>query len=136
MSSLNKVMLIGRVGKEPDIRHTADGKAIANLSLATSEKWKDKNSGEVKEATEWHRVVFFGSLADIVSKYINKGSQIYIEGKLQTRKWTNKDGQDQYTTEVVVDGFSGKLVMLGGKSQQSTPQQTPTQVEDMGDIPF
>lgn len=131
---LNKVILIGRVGKDPDIRQTKDGKAIANISLATSEKWTDKQSGEKKEKTEWHRVVVFGKLAEIVQKYVAKGSLLYIEGQIQTRKW-EKDGVDQYSTEIVLQGFNSVLNMLGGEKSDS---QEPAYVEEELDdeIPF
>ena len=111
---VNKVILIGNLGKDPEVRYTQDGKAIASLTLATSESWKDQG-GQVQEKTEWHRVSIFGKLAEIAGQYLAKGSQIYIEGKLQTRKWQNKEGQDQYTTEIVLDPFNGVMQMLGGK---------------------
>jgi single-strand DNA-binding protein len=114
--SLNKVMLIGNVGKDPEIRTSQDGTKLATLTLATSETWRDKQSGERKDRTEWHRVVIFNDkLADIAERYVKKGSRIFIEGQLQTRKWTNKEGQDQYSTEVVLQGFSSTLTMLDGK---------------------
>ena len=100
---INKVILVGNLGQDPEIRYTADGRPIATFSIATSEAWKDKNSGERREKTEWHRVVVFGKLAEICGQYLAKGRQVYIEGKLQTRKWQGQDGQDRYTTEVVVD---------------------------------
>ena len=111
---INKVILVGNLGKDPEVRFTQDGKAIANVTLATSESWKDQ-SGQVQEKTEWHRVSIFGKLAEIAGEYLRKGSQVYFEGQLQTRKWTNKEGQDQYTTEVKVDSFNGVMQMLGGK---------------------
>jgi single-strand DNA-binding protein len=111
---VNKVILVGRLGQDPEIRYTADGRPIANFSLATSETWRDKNSGEQREKTEWHRVVVFGKLAEICGEYLSKGRQIYIEGKLQTRKWQGQDGQDRYTTEVVVD-IRGTMQMLGSR---------------------
>jgi single-strand DNA-binding protein len=110
---INKVILVGNLGQDPEIRYTADGRPIANFSIATSESWKDKNSGEKREKTEWHRVVVFGKLAEICGEYLSKGRQVYIEGKLQTRKWQGQDGQDRYTTEVVIDGFTGTMQMLG-----------------------
>lgn len=110
---INKVILVGNLGQDPEIRYTADGRPIANFSIATSESWKDKNSGEKREKTEWHRVVVFGKLAEICGEYLCKGRQVYIEGKLQTRKWQGQDGQDRYTTEVVIDGFTGTMQMLG-----------------------
>lgn len=122
MSSLNKVMIIGRVGKDPETRYSAGGDAITNLSVATSESWKDKGTGEKVEKTEWHRVSMFGKLAEIAAKYLAKGSLVYIEGKLTTRKWTDKDGQDRYTTEIRAD----QMTMLGGKSDSdAAPQQKP-----------
>ena len=112
---VNKVILVGNLGKDPEVRYTPNGKAVANLALATSESWKDQG-GQIQEKTEWHRVSIFGKLAEIAGEYLHKGSQIYIEGKLQTRKWQNKEGQDQYTTEIVLDPFNGVMQMLGGKS--------------------
>ncbi|WP_419659945.1 Ssb: single-stranded DNA-binding protein, helix-destabilizing [Desulfosarcina variabilis str. Montpellier] len=109
---INKVILVGNLGQDPEIRYTADGRPIANFSIATSETWRDKNSGERREKTEWHRVVVFGKLAEICGEYLSKGRQVYIEGKLQTRKWQGQDGQDRYTTEVVVD-IRGTMQMLG-----------------------
>src|ERR1700748_1820213 len=113
--SVNKVILVGNVDKEPEIRRTQDGRPIANLSIATSENWRDKATGERKEKTEWHRVVIFGSLADIAEKYLKKGSKVYVSGSLQTRKWQDQSGQEKYTTEVVLQGFGGELTMLDGK---------------------
>jgi len=109
---VNKVILIGNLGNDPDIRYTASGAAVANISLATAESWRDKESGEQQERTEWHRVVFFGRLAEIVGEYLKKGSQIYVEGRLQTRKWQDKEGNDRYTTEIV----AGEMQMLGSRS--------------------
>jgi single-strand DNA-binding protein len=113
--SLNRVELVGNVGKDPDVRTTQDGLKIVNLSLATSESWTDRASGERKERTEWHRVVIFNDrLADVVEKYVSKGSKIFIEGQLQTRKWQDQSGQDRYSTEVVVQRFKGELGLLSG----------------------
>ncbi len=112
MASVNKVILVGNLGKDPDVRYAANGDAICNLTIATTESWKDKNSGEKKEQTEWHRVVIYRKLAEIAGQYLSKGSQVYIEGKLKTRKWQDKDGQDKYTTEIVAD----EMNMLGGGS--------------------
>jgi single-strand DNA-binding protein len=113
--SVNKVILVGNLGRDPEIRSTQDGTRVANLSLATSENWRDKNSGERKERTEWHRVVIFNErLVDIVEKYLKKGSKIYVEGALQTRKWTDNSGQERYSTEVVLQRFRGELTMLDG----------------------
>ena len=132
---VNKVILIGNLGNDPDVKYTPNGQGVANISLATSEIWKDKNTGQQQDRTEWHRVVFFGNLVEVVKQYLRKGSKIYIEGKLQTRKWQDQGGQDRYTTEVVVDSFSGQLQMLDGRQeQQSQPaaqghpqQQAPQQ---------
>ena len=113
--SVNKVILIGNLGRDPEVRTLQNGGKVANLSLATSESWRDKASGERKEKTEWHRVVIFGNLADIAEKYLKKGSKVYVSGSLQTRKWTDKDGAEKYSTEVVLQGFGGELTMLDGK---------------------
>ena len=107
---VNKVFLVGHLGKDPEVRYSANGQAVANVTLATSESWKDKESGEKQERVEWHRVVFFGRLAEIAGEYLKKGSPVYVEGKLQTRKWQDKQGQDRYTTEIVVNDMQ----MLGG----------------------
>ena len=112
MSSLNKVTLIGNLGKDPEVRFMPNGGAVANITLATSENWKDKQTGEKKEKTEWHRIVMFGKLAEIAGEYLKKGAKIYVEGSLQTRKWTNQQGQDQYTTEIVIQDFGGTMKML------------------------
>ena len=113
--SVNKVILIGNLGADPEIRRTSDGRPIANLRLATTESWRDKATGEKREKTEWHRVVIFSEpLCKIVEQYVKKGAKLYIEGQLQTRKWQNKEGQDQYSTEVVLQGFGGTLTMLDG----------------------
>jgi single-strand DNA-binding protein len=113
--SVNKVILVGNLGRDPEIRSTQDGMRIANLNLATSESWRDRNSGERKERTEWHRVVIFNErLAEIAEKYLRKGSKVYVEGALQTRKWQDQQGQDRYTTEVVLTRFRGELTMLDG----------------------
>ena len=111
MASLNKVMIIGNIGKDPEVRYTPDGAAIANLSLATTSQWKDKNSGEKKEETEWHRVVFYNRLAEIVGEYAKKGRPLYVEGRLKTRKWTDKEGIEKYTTEIVAD----QMQLLGNR---------------------
>ena len=115
--SLNKVLLIGRLGADPEIKQMVNGKSIARFSLATSNTWKDKNTGERKEKTEWHRVVIFNEgLVNVVQQYVKKGAQVYIEGQLSTRKWTDeKSGQDKYSTEVVLQGYNSSLTMLGGK---------------------
>jgi single-strand DNA-binding protein len=115
--SVNKVILVGNLGKDPEIRRTQDGRPIANLSIATSETWRDKGTGERKEKTEWHRVVIFSEpLCKIVEKYLKKGAKVYIEGALQTRKWTDQSGVEKYSTEVVLQGFNSTLTMLDGRS--------------------
>jgi single-strand DNA-binding protein len=114
--SVNKVILVGNLGRDPEVRSTQDGAKVANLSLATSESWKDKNSGERRERTEWHRVAIFNErLVDVAEKYLKKGSKIYIEGQLQTRKWTDQSGAERYTTEIVLNRFRGELTMLDGR---------------------
>ena len=114
--SVNKVILVGNLGRDPEIRSTQDGTKIANLSLATSETWRDRNSGERRERTEWHRVVIFNDkLAEVAEKYLRKGAKVYIEGQLQTRKWTDQSGVEKYTTEVVLQRFRGELTMLDGR---------------------
>jgi len=114
--SVNKVILVGNLGRDPEIRSTQDGMKIANLSLATSETWRDRNSGERRERTEWHRVVIFNEkLCEVAEKYLRKGSKVYIEGALQTRKWTDQSGVEKYTTEVVLQRFRGELTMLDGR---------------------
>jgi single-strand DNA-binding protein len=118
--SVNKVILLGNVGKDPETRYTQDGKAIVNLSIATSEFWRDKSSGERKEKTEWHRVVIFNeNIAKVAEQYLKKGSSVYIEGQLQTRKWTDKDGVEKYSTEIVLQGFNSVLTMVGGKKDDA-----------------
>ncbi|MBV2187551.1 MAG: single-stranded DNA-binding protein [Rhizobium sp.] len=114
--SVNKVILIGNLGADPEIRRTQDGRPIANLRIATSESWRDKNTGERKEKTEWHTVVIFNEgLCKVAEQYLKKGSTVYVEGQLQTRKWQDQSGQDRYSTEVVLQGFNGNLTMLGGR---------------------
>ncbi len=116
MAGVNKVILVGNLGQDPEVRQMPSGGSVVNLSVATSESWRDKTSGERKEKTEWHKVVIFNeNLTKVAEKYLHKGSKVYLEGQLQTRKWTNKDGHDQYTTEVVLQRFRGELVMLDGK---------------------
>ncbi len=123
---VNKVILVGNLGQDPEVRYTPSGAAVANLTLATSESWRDKATGEQKEVTEWHRVVLFGKLAEIAGEYLRKGSQIYVEGQLKTRKWTDQQGAERYTTEVNV-GMTGTMQMLGGRQdggqQQGNQQQ-------------
>lgn len=116
--SVNKVILIGNLGKDPEVRNTQDGTKIVNLTLATSETWNDRASGERKERTEWHRVVIFNDrTADVAERFLKKGQKVYVEGSLQTRKWTDKDGQERYTTEVVIGRFNGNLTMLSGRGE-------------------
>ena len=141
---VNKVILVGNLGQKPEMRYTATQTAVANLSIATTESWKDKESGENRDKTEWHRVVFFGSLAEIAEKYLDKGSSVYVDGKIQTRKWQDKDGNDRYTTEVL----GNQLTMLGSRSSSDSSNQTdnssntPFPDDDSGeglsddDIPF
>jgi len=117
---VNKVILVGNCGQDPEIRYMPNGNAVANVTLATSESYKDKNTGQAVEKTEWHRVVLFGKLAEITGEYVRKGSQIYVEGKLQTRKWTDQQGVERYTTEIVVDGFTGQMQMLGARQGGQT----------------
>ena len=118
---VNKVILIGNLGKDPDIRYTPGGAAVANVTIATNESWKDKNTGEMQERTEWHNVVFFSRLAEIVGEYLKKGSQVYVEGRLQTRKWQDKSGNDRYTTEIVAN----EMQMLGSRSGAGMPEGRP-----------
>ena len=144
---INKVILIGNVGNDPDMRYTANGGAVCNLSVATTDSWRDKQSGENQERTEWHRVVMFGKLGEIAGEYLRKGSKVYIEGRLQTRKWQGKDGQDRYTTEIVANDMQ-MLDSKGGGSasydsapaSKPAPQQQPASappVDDFDDdIPF
>ena len=147
--SLNKVLLIGRLGADPEIKQMVNGKSVARLSIATSQSWKDKNTGEKKEKTEWHRIVVFNEgLINVVQQYLKKGAQIYIEGQLTTRKWKDeKSGQDKYSTEIVLQGYNSSLTMLGGGPNQNNvltqdsktnnekdPQASQTDLDD--DIPF
>jgi single-strand DNA-binding protein len=127
---VNKVILIGNLGKDPEVRYSPNGGAIANITLATTESWKDKNSGEKQEKTEWHRVVFFGKLGEIAGEYLKKGSQVYVEGRLQTRKWQDKEGKDRYTTEIVAD----QMQMLGGRGGAGMPSDDFNQ-DSHGDAP-
>jgi single-strand DNA-binding protein len=137
---VNKVILVATLGKDPEVRYGQSGNAMANVTMATSEQWKDKQTGEKQEKTEWHRVVFFNRLAEIVGEYLHKGSQVYIEGKLQTRKWTDKDGNDKYTTEIVAN----EMQMLGGRQDNNQGQQQPSQHQQQkqngfvpdDDVPF
>lgn len=139
---VNKVILVGNLGKDPEVRYMPSGGAVANISLATSETWRDKQTGETQERTEWHNVVFFNRLAEIAGEYLRKGSEVYIEGSLRTRKWQDKNGQDRYTTEIIAN----ELQMLDGRrddaQQNSAPYQEPSggyqhpDSDDFGDIPF
>lgn len=132
MSSVNKAIIVGNLGRDPEVRYTQSGQKIVNLTVATSEKWRDKQSGERKESTEWHRVVIFNeNLADVAEKYLTKGRTVYIEGALQTRKWQDQSEQERYATEIVLQKFRGELVLLGGggssDGQSSAPAPTPRQ---------
>jgi single-strand DNA-binding protein len=121
--SVNKVILVGNLGKDPEVRRMQSGDPVVNLSLATSETWRDKSSGERKEKTEWHRVVIFNkNLAEVAEKYLRKGSKVYVEGSLQTRKWTDKDGAEKYSTEIVLQNFRGELTMLDSKGGEGGGQ--------------
>lgn len=142
---INKVILVGFLGKEPEVRYQPSGGAVANLTVATSEQWRDKSTGENKEATEWHRVVIFGKLAEVAGEYLRKGSQVYIEGQLRTRKWQAQDGSEKYTTEIVVN-VGGTLQMLSGKqeggqgnrpqtNQQPRPQQSGPSTQPVNNEP-
>ena len=147
--SLNKVLLIGRLGADPEIKQMVNGKSVARLSVATSQSWKDKNSGEKKEKTEWHRIVVFNEgLVNVVQQYLKKGAQIYVEGQLTTRKWKDEQsGQDKYSTEIVIQGYNSSLTMLGGNNQANNipSQDNGKSIEDTSqdiskdlddDIPF
>lgn len=143
MNGINKAIIVGTLGRDPEIRYTQNGSAVASLSIATSETWKDKQTGQKQERTEWHRVSAFGKLAEIMGEYLKKGSQVYIEGKIQTRKWQDQNGQDRYTTEIIAN----EMQMLGGNRQNDSgpqPQSQPQQSAQQGgnfddfddDIPF
>ena len=137
--SLNKVLLIGRLGADPEIKQMVNGKSVARLSLATSQTWKDKNTGEKKEKTEWHRIVVFNEgLVNVVKQYLKKGAQIYVEGQLSTRKWKDEQsGQDKYSTEIVIQGFNSSLTMLGGGTgapNNIKSQQNKENVDDLKQI--
>ncbi|MET2956465.1 single-stranded DNA-binding protein [Vibrio harveyi] len=129
---INKVILVGNLGNDPEIRYMPNGGAVANITIATSESWRDKATGEQREKTEWHRVVLFGKLAEVAGEYLRKGSQVYIEGQLQTRKWQDQSGQDRYSTEVVVQGFNGVMQMLGGRAQGGAPMGGGQQQQQQG----
>ena len=130
MSSLNKVMIIGNLGKDPEVRFTGSGSAVANLAIATSETWKDKNTGENQERTEWHRIVLFGRVAEVAGEYLKKGSKIFVEGKLQTRKWTDQNQVEKYTTEIV----GSEMRMLDSRSSQMT-EPTNSSSQSMSNMP-
>lgn len=137
MSSVNKAIILGNLGRDPETRTTQDGRKIVNMTVATTEKWKDKGTGERKERTEWHRVVIFNEgLAGIAEQYLRKGSKVYLEGQLQTRKWTDKDGVDKYSTEIVLQSFGGSLVLLGEKAGGEKPAEQSQSYELDDDIPF
>jgi len=123
---VNKAILIGHLGRDPEIRYSPNGAAVANVSMATTESWRDKQSGEQQEKTEWHRVVFFGRLAEIVGEYLKKGSQVYVEGRIQTRKWQDKEGNDRYTTEIVAN----EMQMLGGRGGSGAGSAAEDQSQD------
>ena len=128
MAGINKVILVGNLGAKPEVKYASNGNAISNLSVATSESWTDKSTGQKQERTEWHRVSLFGKLAEIAGQYLDKGSKVYVEGKLQTRKYTDKDGIERWTTDVVVSGFNGTLQMLDRRddSSSSAPSENVT----------
>lgn len=136
MTSVNKVIIVGNLGRDPEVRYTPDNNAITNISVATTDRYKDKHTGEQKEITEWHRVVFFNRLAEIAGEYLKKGSQVYIEGKLRTRKWTDNNGVEKYSTEIIAD----QLQMLGGRTSEATnapPAPKAKPADDLVDnIPF
>jgi len=150
MASVNKVILVGNLGADPETRYMPSGDAITNIRIATTDRWKDKASGEMKEATEWHRIAFFGRLAEVAGQYLKKGSQVYVEGRIRTRKWQDKEGQDRYTTEIVADAMqllgkregmgdappreSGEPAASGAKPAAKKPATTLADMDD--DIPF
>lgn len=124
--SVNKVILLGNLGRDPEVRQTQDGTKIVHLAIATSERWRDRQSGEPREKTEWHRVVIFNErLADVAEKYLSKGRQVYVEGQLQTRKWTDQSGQERYTTEIVLQRFRGELTLVGGRGDDMGSSMQP-----------
>ncbi|MEE8364814.1 MAG: single-stranded DNA-binding protein [Gammaproteobacteria bacterium] len=147
---INKAIIVGTLGQDPDVKYTASGSPVVNVSVATNETWKDKQTGEAQERTEWHRIVIFGKIAEVAEKYLKKGSQVYFEGKIQTRKWQDQSGQDRYTTEIVVD-MNGTMQMLGGrpgagsdvpfdppakKDSKSAPAEAAPIDDGFDDIPF
>ena len=136
MAGINKAILIGNLGAKPELKYSSSNVAITNLSVATSESWTDKNTGQKQEKTEWHRVSVFGKLAEVITKYCDKGSKVYIEGKLQTRKYQDKSGADRYTTEIVVSGFNGVIQMLDSANNNPVPTtQTITPIEPVAAVP-
>ena len=126
MASVNKVILIGNLGKDPELKFLPSGQPVANFQIATSEKWKDKSTGETKEQTEWHNIIMFGKLAEIAGQYLKKGSSVFVEGRLQTRKWQDKNGQDRYTTEIIAN----EMKMLGGRGDQSSGSASDSQSKE------
>ena len=146
--SVNKAIILGNLGRDPEVRQTQDGSKIVNMTIATSERWRDKNSGEQREKTEWHRVVVFNEkLGEVAEKYLSKGRQVYLEGQLQTRKWSDQSGQDRYTTEIVLQRFRGELTLIGGRgddqggyggsNENPEPEQSSSSVDDLdSEIPF
>jgi single-strand DNA-binding protein len=145
MASVNKVIIVGNVGRDPETRYMPSGDAVTNISVATSDRYKDKQTGEMKENTEWHRIAFFGKLAEIAGQYLKKGSQVYVEGRLRTRKWTDQSGQEKYSTEIIADSMQMLGARMAGSgdagdrpmSPESTPSQAPGGLGAMDDdIPF
>ncbi|MDY6856735.1 MAG: single-stranded DNA-binding protein [Thermodesulfobacteriota bacterium] len=133
MVGVNKSIIVGRLGRDPELKYTSDGKAVANFSVATSEDWKDKNTGEKKERTEWHRIVVWGRLGEICGEYLRKGSQVCIEGRIQTRKWEDKEGNERYVTEIVAHTMQ---MLGGGQERENPPVQKEPEVKPGDDIPF
>ena len=127
MASVNKVILIGNLGKDPEVRYMPSGRAVANVTIATNEVWKDRNTGEKQERTEWHNVVFYSPHAEVVGQYLRKGSSVFVEGRLQTRKWQDKNGQDRYTTEIIAN----EMKMLGGRGDQSSGSTSDSQSKEL-----
>ena len=138
MASVNKAIIVGNLGRDPELRRMNNGDQVCNLSVATSERWKDKQSGEQKEKTEWHRVVIFNPhLCEVAEKYLSKGSMVYLEGSIQTRKWQDQSGQDKYSTEIVLQRFRGELQIVGGDKKEEKPDyQAPLDDPDDSEIPF
>jgi single-strand DNA-binding protein len=138
MASVNKVIIVGNLGKDPDVKYLSNGDCIANIAVATTESWKDKASGDKKEVTEWHRIVFHGKLAEVVAQYLKKGSQVYVEGRLQTRKWTDKDGIERFITEIKADSMQmlGSKPAGDGASARNTQSAAPAKSTNSNDAPF